>query len=89
MWKSLVLASYRVLATMVAISPVVINVILKGDIIMSFLYVPFVSLGFSIIAIYFDRKLVEHLEQVKIKLSHHQTNKSLGSMFSSHIKCCY
>jgi len=74
MWKVIVLLSYRVLALLVVLGPIVINYLTNGsldvttnrnDLVTAFVYVPLISLLLSFIAIYIDGKVVDLLNKIK------------------------
>ncbi len=80
MLKTLLLFSYRVLAIAAVLSPIAINYMINhatglnspttgaiNEIVVSFIYVPIISLAVCLIAIYADRKIVEYLESIKLK----------------------
>lgn len=61
MLQTLLILSYRVAAILAVITPIIINITFKGDILTSLLYAPLTSLALAVIFIYFDRQLVTTL----------------------------
>jgi hypothetical protein len=57
MMPSLLILLYRGLAVIAVLSPVIINIILKGDITISLIYSPLLSLSLTILFIYADKKV--------------------------------
>lgn len=67
MLSKLFILSYRLLAISVLIIPVIINIILKGDIVVSLLYLPLLSLILSLLFIHVDQQLCHFFDALKLK----------------------
>lgn len=65
MLTNIIISIYRILACLMIASPIVINVLLNGGMLMSFIYIPLLCLFFSIFAIYADKKLLDTLVSMK------------------------
>lgn len=50
---------YRLLATLVVLTPLMINLTIKGDVIASLVYAPSLTIVALVLAIYFDSKVVD------------------------------
>lgn len=68
----LILISYRLFAAIVILIPLIVNLTIKGDVIASFIYAPSVTLLALVLAIYFDGKITDKINQ-KITRSEHNT----------------
>lgn len=53
--------SYRVSASLVVMFPIILNVILKGNMVASLLYIPIISLTLAVFFIHVDKQFVELL----------------------------
>ena len=67
MLGKLFILSYRLLAISVLIIPVIINIIFKGDIVVSLLYLPLLSLILSLLFIHVDQQLCHFFNALKLK----------------------
>lgn len=67
MITKLMMNIYRTGAILIALSPITLNIILNGDILVSLLYAPFLSLALAILAIAVDSKLQKENNQKKSK----------------------
>jgi hypothetical protein len=52
-----VIVIYRIFALLILSIPIAVNIINNGEIVSSIVYVPMITLGLSLIAIYIDGKL--------------------------------
>jgi len=57
MFNSKVMVIYRLAALLILSIPIAVNIVSKGDIVSSIIYVPLITLGLSGIAIFIDGKL--------------------------------
>ncbi|WP_372769715.1 hypothetical protein [Pseudoalteromonas sp.] len=70
------LITYRLLAALVILLPLVINLIVKGDIVWSFIYAPIFTMLAFILAVYLDDKIVESLQGTTDHFTKHTAAKT-------------
>jgi len=61
MFTCIIISIYRILAAIIIALPIVINTLLHGNIVVSFIYIPSLCLLLTSVAIYFDTKLITAL----------------------------
>lgn len=92
MLKNIVISIYRILVCLVIALPIVINYLLEGDMVMSFITIPSLCLLLTIVAIYADKKLLDllrtieqslhpSLENLKKSSSTTSSNTSVSSLY--------
>lgn len=84
MLTNIIISIYRVLAGLMIASPIAINVLLNGGILMSFIYIPLLCLFLSIFAIYADKKLLDILlsmKPVKIRSDEESQSEEVSSLY--------
>ncbi len=64
-----VISIYRAMAILIVVSPIVLNVVLVGDFVMSLLYAPLVSLTLAVIAVTIDSKLAKAMASQNSKVT--------------------
>ncbi len=57
MASKIIITCYRVLAGIIILLPMVLNIVLQGDIVTSLIYAPVTSLAAAVIANYYDEKI--------------------------------
>ena len=73
MIKFVSMTVYRILAIFIVITPIIANILFKGDIVTSLIYMPVLALAFAFLVTYLDKKL----EQViTFKLAEYKKNIS-------------
>ena len=83
---------YRLLATLVVLTPLMINLTIKGDVIASLVYAPSLTIVALVLAIYFDSKVVDfyaarHKQSLLKKTTLKFAHAPLLSRFKSK-QCC-
>jgi len=61
MFTCIIISIYRILAAIIIALPIVINTLLHGNIVVSFIYIPLLCLLLTSVAIYLDKKLITAL----------------------------
>ncbi|KPH63776.1 hypothetical protein AMS58_02690 [Pseudoalteromonas porphyrae] len=61
MLNKALLICYRIIATVIILMPLILNVVMRGDVVASFIYVPLLALVLLLIAVYCDDKLVRFI----------------------------
>lgn len=67
MLSQVIMVFYRILAIIVILTPIVLNIMNKGDIVYSLLYLPLLTLLLTIFFIYVDQKLEQALLSINKK----------------------
>ena len=76
---TIIIGIYRILACLMIASPIAINILLNGSIVMSFIYMPLLCILLSIFSIYIDKKLLDallNIKLIKIKKINNEEQKS-------------
>jgi len=61
MLTRVILFTYRVIAINVILSPIAFNVVIRGDVVPSLVYIPLLSLALLLACMYLDSKLEQIL----------------------------
>ncbi|XPF94493.1 hypothetical protein ACM9HF_00340 [Colwellia sp. RE-S-Sl-9] len=77
MLKIIFIAVYRILMCLFIALPIVINYLVDGSIITSFIYIPLLCLFLTFIAIYLDEKIRNILNAISLIITTTNENKNI------------
>jgi hypothetical protein len=82
MLHTFILGCYRFIALLLVAFPVVLNVIYRGDIVTSLIYVPSIMIVLGFLVTYIGHKLETSLAQVQFKVFVNKTaNKPINTQY--------
>lgn len=79
MLKIIFIILYRILVCLVISLPIIINYLVDGSIVTSFIYIPLLCLFLAFIAIYLDEKILNALNAIKLTSATNKKNTDLNN----------